>query len=235
MIGRSLIHLFLSHQESCKYCVASLGFEWGLGSSTISLSNAPPGCSTSSAGLFFNDNSASTTGILGREQAGLFAGLISFKPVLSDQFPTGCISRFKRWLVCWWCIAFALFPDIADAQYKTSSPSGKTWSQWTDVCAQDGNKRLCTQAEMCPGGPGQQPLRGFRSDGDGWTAVGDKSNQWVKIENGANMCKNHAPQVVASLPTWGTQPNNAYGRTALCCKDSKNHIKHYIFSLLRAV
>lgn len=87
-----------------------------------------------------------------------------------------------------------------------------TYSGAEELCRVNG-QRLCTQAEICPGGPGEP-----RSEQSLWVPVADAGNEWLQV-GPEWTCELHTEveDGVYGNPPWGERPDAHRSRGELCC------------------
>lgn len=84
---------------------------------------------------------------------------------------------------------------------------------------------LCTQQEMCEDGEGGDCVDGPGAHSDGWTAVSNIPNEWLKCVSTTpadpDSCKLYTTKNPAmGMPTWGESPSSTepFGQSAQCCR-----------------
>jgi hypothetical protein len=108
--------------------------------------------------------------------------------------------------------------EYFDIQSEGGSTAALTYGRAAQLCSSQG-QRLCSAAELCPGGRPRAGLDVFGQT-DNWIAVNNAPNEWVTFNRAGNrLCKTHT-QVAGSTPAWGTQANargQGFTRAAECC------------------
>ena len=88
-------------------------------------------------------------------------------------------------------------------------------------CGSHPGYHLCTHHAVCPLGPGNAPVGGYKGAADAWVPISDSPNEWVMVSSSNTACKRYSQIVNGAPPTWGEVGGNKAGTEhVLCCKGS---------------
>jgi len=105
---------------------------------------------------------------------------------------------------------------------EIGSSKNHNWDTSNAAC-QAKKKGLCRFTDICPNGPGSDPVGGKRG-GDMWIPIADAgTNMWLQIGGGGwPVCTRHTEIAggVHGRPGWGTNPgdSSAYKGPIYCCE-----------------